>query len=211
MHRPRDALWRPGGGPSSRLRPVSLGSPPPRGPAPCLLPVYSLWKPRPRLTGPPPASPASALPGVACMDSGCGGHRCTEGQAPPTQPRAAPCLEWGGGNASPREPPPPPPSTCLPTVQAQGPGPHCRQELGQVEGAGLWGGQPPTAERLVPSQENPAGRGGADPGLQARPGFNTGANQTGMRPGTAAEQRGEDPGSERGSGQSHPQRVVSLT
>lgn len=42
-------------------------------------------------------------------------------------------------------------------------------------GAGLWGGRPPAAERLVlrlmVSRENPAGRGGADRGLQARPGF----------------------------------------
>lgn len=157
-----------------------------------------LWKPRPRLTGPPPTSPASALPGESHSRGSLHGlrlwgHRVwgaglRRGRHPQPQPCAAPCLEWGGGNASPREPSP------TPSMFSHSPGTGASATLQTGAGAGagggprvrpggrpagrarqVWGGRPPTAERLVlrlmVSRENPAGRGGADRGLQARPGF----------------------------------------
>lgn len=107
-------------------------------------PCAVLWKPRPRLTGPPPTGPALALPGESHSRGGLHGlglrgHRvrgagARRGRHPRPQPCAAPCLEWGGGTQAQGNPPPPP--ACFPTVQAQGPPPHCRQELGAGAGGG---------------------------------------------------------------------------
>lgn len=190
--------------PSSQLRPVSLGSPPPRRHVSqllhltlCLVPVYSSGSQDPDSQAHCPQVQhqpclGRATPGVACMDSGCGGIMCgaqVHGGAGTPDPSHAQLLAWSGVGGTQAQGNPPPPSACFPTVQAQGPPPHCRQELGPVQGAalgcdqgagrraeqgrcgaGLWGGRPPTAERLV-SRENPTGRGGADRGLQARPSF----------------------------------------
>lgn len=200
-------------GPPRSSVPVSLGSPPPRRHVSqllhltlCLVPVYSSGSQdpdsqahRPQVQHQPCLG--RATPGVACMDSGCGGIVCgaqVHGGAGTPDPSHAQLLAWSGVGGTQAQGNPSPPAACFPTVQAQGPPPHCRQELGPVHWAALGcdlgqseagvgrgcgeGGRPPPSawcpERIPLEGAVPTGASRHGPALIS----NTGANQTGARP-----------------------------